>query len=175
MTESQVRALFNQIADGEAGPSRVDTQLALRRGRARLRWRRACVAGAPVLAAATAAAVALAVAAGPARPAAGRAGEPPALLTRRHAARCWLASRPQTPGKRTDRMFGAVLTALRQTGSCAHRRILSGGYGRDRPQSVTCRVGRVGHAATPERRFTGADRFGRQCAAGASFCIARCL
>ncbi len=73
MTESQVRALFNQIADGEAGPSRVDTQLALRRGRARLRWRRACVAGAPVLAAATAAAVALAVAAGPARPGAGLA------------------------------------------------------------------------------------------------------
>jgi hypothetical protein len=69
MTESQVRALFNQIADGEAGPSRMDTQLALRRGRARLRWRRACVAGAPVLVAA--AVVAVAVAASPARPGAG--------------------------------------------------------------------------------------------------------
>jgi hypothetical protein len=73
MTESQVRALFNQIADGGAGSWRVDTQLALRRGRARLRWRRACVAGAPLLAAAAATAVALAAAAGPARPGAGPA------------------------------------------------------------------------------------------------------
>jgi len=71
MIESQVRVLFNQMADGEAGPSRLDTQLALRRGRARLRWRRACLAGAPVLAAA--AIVALAVAAGPVRPGAGPA------------------------------------------------------------------------------------------------------
>jgi hypothetical protein len=62
MTESQVRTLFNQIAEGEAGPSRVETQLLLRRGRARLRWRRACLAGAPVLAAVTTAAVVLAVA-----------------------------------------------------------------------------------------------------------------
>jgi hypothetical protein len=75
MTESQVRALFNQIADGEAGRSRVDTALALRRGRARLRWRRACVAGAPVLAAA--AVVALAVA-GPVRPGAGPPAAGPA-------------------------------------------------------------------------------------------------
>lgn len=68
MTEPQVRALFNQIADGEAAPSRVDTQLALRRGRARLRWRRACVASVPVLTAAVVAVMALAVAAGPGRP-----------------------------------------------------------------------------------------------------------
>ena len=67
MTEPQVRTLFNQIADGEAGPSRVDTQLILRRGRARLRWRRACLAGAPVLAAVTTAAVVLAMTAGPFR------------------------------------------------------------------------------------------------------------
>jgi hypothetical protein len=73
MIESQIHAVFNQIADGEAGPSRVDAQLALRRGRARLRWRRACVAGTPVLAAAAAAAVALAVAVGPLRPGAGPA------------------------------------------------------------------------------------------------------
>ena len=78
MTEPQVRALFNQIADGEAAPSRVDTQLALRRGRARLRWRRACVASAPVLAAAAVAVVALAVAAGPGRPGAGPAATGPA-------------------------------------------------------------------------------------------------
>lgn len=78
MTEPQVRALFNQIADGEAAPSRVDTQLALRRGRARLRWRRACVAGAPVLAAAAVAVVTLAVAAGPGRPGAGPAAAGPA-------------------------------------------------------------------------------------------------
>lgn len=67
MTESQVRTLFNQIAEVETGPSRVDTQLLLRRGRARLRWRRMCLAGAPVLAAVTTAAVILATAAGPFR------------------------------------------------------------------------------------------------------------
>jgi len=67
VTESQVRTLFHQIAEGEAGPSRVDTQLLLSRGRARLRWRRACLAGAPVLAAVTTAAVVLAMAAGPFR------------------------------------------------------------------------------------------------------------
>jgi hypothetical protein len=71
MTESQLRALFNQIADDEPGPSRVDTKLLLRRGRARVRWRRACVAGAPVLAAV--AVVALAVTAGPVRPGPGPA------------------------------------------------------------------------------------------------------
>jgi hypothetical protein len=75
VTESQVRALFNQIADGKAPPSRVDPQLALRRGRSRLRWRRACV---PVLAAAAVAVVALAVAAGPGRPGAGPAAAGPA-------------------------------------------------------------------------------------------------
>jgi hypothetical protein len=65
MIESQVRALFAEIADGEPTSSRVDTQLARSRGRARLRWRRACVAGGSVLAAA--AVVALAVGVGPAR------------------------------------------------------------------------------------------------------------
>jgi hypothetical protein len=70
VTESQVRALFDQIAEGEASPSRVDTQLAIRRGRARLRWRRACLAGTPVVAAAAAIAIAaLAVTASPVRPA----------------------------------------------------------------------------------------------------------
>jgi hypothetical protein len=69
MIECQVRALFTEIASSEPGYSQVDTQLAHRRGRARLRWHRACVAGAPALAAAAVAAVALAVsAAGPARP-----------------------------------------------------------------------------------------------------------
>ena len=41
MIESQVRALFAEIADGEPVPPRVDIPLARRRGRARLRWRRA--------------------------------------------------------------------------------------------------------------------------------------
>ena len=44
MTESQIHALFTEIADGDPGPSRVDTRLAHRRGRARLRWQRACAA-----------------------------------------------------------------------------------------------------------------------------------
>ncbi len=69
MIESQVRALFTGIANGEPGASRVDTQLARRRGRARLRWRRAGLASAPLVAAAAVAAVALAVgAAAPPRP-----------------------------------------------------------------------------------------------------------
>jgi hypothetical protein len=76
MTESQVRALFKQIADDEAGPSRVDTPLALRRGRARLRWRRACVAGGSVLAAAAVAVLAVGV--GPVRPGPGPAAAGPA-------------------------------------------------------------------------------------------------
>jgi hypothetical protein len=69
MLESQVRALFMEIADGEPDPPRVDTELAHRRGRARLRWRRASLAGTPVLAAATVAA--LVVAGVPFRPGTG--------------------------------------------------------------------------------------------------------
>ncbi len=61
MIESQVRALFTAIASSEPGASQVDTQLAHRRGRARLRWRRAGVAGTPVVAAVAIAAVVLAV------------------------------------------------------------------------------------------------------------------
>ena len=74
MIESQLRELFSQLADGTPAPSRVDTQLALHRGRAQRRWRRARVAGAPVLAAAAVAAVVLAVLAGPFRPGAGPVG-----------------------------------------------------------------------------------------------------
>jgi hypothetical protein len=66
MIESRVRTLFAEIADGEPVPSRVDVQLARRRGRARLRWRRACVAGTSVLA--VAAVAVLAVGVGPVRP-----------------------------------------------------------------------------------------------------------
>jgi hypothetical protein len=69
MIESQVRALFSAMASSEPGASQVDTQLAHRQGRARLRWRRAGVAGAPVAAAVAVAAVVLAVgAAAPHRP-----------------------------------------------------------------------------------------------------------
>jgi hypothetical protein len=78
MTEPQVRALFKEMADGGAGTSGVDTRLALHRGRKRLRWRRAGMAGAPVLAAAAAVAVAFTAAAGPVRPAAGPAATGPA-------------------------------------------------------------------------------------------------
>ena len=65
MIESQIRALFTEIADGEPAPSQVDIQLARRRGRARLRRRRASVAGTSVLAAA--AVVVLAMGVGPVR------------------------------------------------------------------------------------------------------------
>jgi len=61
MTEPQIRALFTGIAEAEAGPSRVSPQAALRRGRARRRWRRAWLAGVPVLAAVAVAAVILAM------------------------------------------------------------------------------------------------------------------
>jgi hypothetical protein len=73
MTESQIHALFTEIADGDPGPSQVDTRLAHRRGRARLRWRRAYAAGTPVLAAAAVAVVALGMGAGTARHRAGPA------------------------------------------------------------------------------------------------------
>src|SRR5690348_25714 len=76
MIESQIRVLFTEIADSEPVPSRVDVQLARSRGRARLRWRRACVAGGSVLAAA--AVVALAVGVGPVRPGPGPAAAGPA-------------------------------------------------------------------------------------------------
>ena len=69
MIESQVRELFTEIADAEPADSRVDLQFARRRGRARLRWRRACVAGTSVLAAVAVAALALT--AGSVRPGAG--------------------------------------------------------------------------------------------------------
>jgi hypothetical protein len=61
MAEPQIRALFAEIADREPASSRVDIQLARRRGRARLRWRRACVAGTSVLAAAAVVALAVGV------------------------------------------------------------------------------------------------------------------
>jgi hypothetical protein len=84
MTESQVRALFTEIADGAAGPSRVDPQVALRRGRARRRWRRAGLAGVPVLAAAAVAAVILAMVAGPFRPGASPVTPSPGPPAPRH-------------------------------------------------------------------------------------------
>jgi hypothetical protein len=98
MIEDQVRALFTGIADGEPTPSRVDIGLAHRRGRARLRWRRAGLAGAPVLAAAAVAAVALAVGAAPSRPGPGPALVAPAAAPRQfnplapYAAFGWLPS-----------------------------------------------------------------------------------
>jgi hypothetical protein len=76
MIESQVRELFTEIADAEPAGSRVDLQFARRRGRARLRWRRACVAGTSVLAAAAVAALALT--AGSFRPGAGPPAAGPA-------------------------------------------------------------------------------------------------
>jgi hypothetical protein len=50
MIEQQIRDLFAETADGEpAAPAQVDLQAAHRRGRARLRWRRAGLAGACAL------------------------------------------------------------------------------------------------------------------------------
>ncbi len=78
MSEPQIRALFTEIADGEPARTQVDIQFARRRGRARLRRRRASVAGTSVLA--TAAVVVLAMGVGPVRlgsgPPAGRPAAP---------------------------------------------------------------------------------------------------
>jgi len=77
MIESQVRALLAEIADGgEAALSQVDVQLARRRGRARLRWRRACMAGTSVLAAVVVAALVVGVL--PGRPGSGPPAGPAA-------------------------------------------------------------------------------------------------
>jgi hypothetical protein len=73
MLESELGALFNQIAESEPAMSRIDPQLAHRQGRSRLRRRLAGVAGTPVLAAAVAVVVALTVGAAPARPTPGPA------------------------------------------------------------------------------------------------------
>lgn len=75
MDESQVRAALKQLAGGEPPPSRVDIGLARSRGRRLLRWRRAGLASAPVLAAAAVAAVVVAAGAvgGPPRGAEGPA------------------------------------------------------------------------------------------------------
>ncbi len=76
MSEPQIRALFTEIADAEPARSPVDIQLARSRGRARLRWRRACMAGTSVLAAV--AAVVLAVSLGAVRLGSGPASGPAA-------------------------------------------------------------------------------------------------
>src|SRR5581483_397871 len=75
--EPQVRAQFAEIADDEPALSRVDVEVARARGRARLRWRRTCVAGSSVLAAVAAVALAVAVV-GPPGPAAGPPAAGPA-------------------------------------------------------------------------------------------------
>ena len=68
MIESQIRDLFTGIAGDEPETSRVDAELARRRGRARLRRRWAAAAGTPLLAAATAVAVVVTVVLPPAHP-----------------------------------------------------------------------------------------------------------
>jgi hypothetical protein len=70
MIEQQIRDVFAATADSEPGPSQVDVRRAHRQGRARLRWRRAGLAGAAALAAAVAVVAALVVVV-PAEPAPG--------------------------------------------------------------------------------------------------------
>ncbi len=49
MDEERARALLELVADTPAPPARVDIELARSQGRTRLRWYRACLAGAPAL------------------------------------------------------------------------------------------------------------------------------
>jgi hypothetical protein len=60
MTEQQIRELFTEMANRAPASSRIDPRL-LRRGRARLRWRRAGLAGASAVATAAAIATSLAI------------------------------------------------------------------------------------------------------------------
>jgi hypothetical protein len=152
MIEDQVRALFTSIADGEPVPSRVNTGLALRRGRARLRWRRAGLAGAPVLAAAAVAAVALAVGAAPFRPGPGPAIVAPSAAPRQfnplapYAAFGWLpAGNPVLIGGSSRSL------AFQVAGPGMARRpwmldVAAAGYCRLAPaaQELTCRTGPSG-------------------------------
>ena len=77
MTEPQLRALFREMAEGVPAASRVNPALARRRGRARLRWRRAGVAGTSMAAAAVAVTVTLAVGLSPLPPGSGPAAAGP--------------------------------------------------------------------------------------------------
>ncbi len=62
MIEQQIRDLFAETAGREPpAPAQVDLHLARRQGRARLRWRRAIVAGGSLLAAAAVTALLVAV------------------------------------------------------------------------------------------------------------------
>ncbi len=88
MDEPGVRAMLDKLAAGDPPPSRVSVEQARRRGRARLRWRRAGLAGAPVLAAATVTAIVMMMSAGAASigvPAAGASrpatASPPASVS----------------------------------------------------------------------------------------------
>lgn len=85
MIEQQIRDLFATTADGEPGPCRVDVHLGRRQGRARLRWRRASLAGAVALVAAVSAVLVVAV---PAQPAPG----------------------PETSGPSAPRQFSPLVT-----------------------------------------------------------------
>ena len=158
MIEDQVRALFTGIADGEPTPSRVDTGLAHRRGRARLRWRRAGLAGAPVLAAAAVAAVALAVGAGPFRagPAPGPAVVAPTVAPRQfnplapYAAFGWLpAGNPVlTGGSSRSLAFQVAGPGVAQRPWMLD--VAAAGYCRLAPsaQELACRISRPGPSQT---------------------------
>jgi hypothetical protein len=50
MSEADIRAHLERLAGTEAPPARVDIGMAVRRGRRRLRWRRAGISGTPVAA-----------------------------------------------------------------------------------------------------------------------------
>jgi hypothetical protein len=156
MIEDQVRALFTGIADGEPTPSRVDTGLARRRGRARLRWRRAGLAGAPVLAAAAVAAVALAVGVAPFRPGPGPAVVAPAAAPRQfnplapYAAFGWLpAGNPVlTGGSSRSLAFQVAGPGVAQRPWMLN--VAAAGYCRLAPsaQELACRISPRGPSQT---------------------------
>ena len=85
MIEQQIRDLFAETADGEPGRAQVDVHLAHRQGRARLRWRRAGLAGVSALAVTLVAALVVAV---------------PAPL----------GPRPETGGPPAPRQFNPLIT-----------------------------------------------------------------
>jgi hypothetical protein len=123
MVESQLRALYEQIASSEPPPSLVDPALARRRGRIRHRWRRAAIAGGPLAAAAAAAAAILLT--GTATLIPGTGGTAPATSV------APAAGRPQ-PGSpaRAPRRFNPLIPYASFGWLPAGLSLLSGGTGR---------------------------------------------
>ncbi len=157
--EARVREMFEQVADTHQPPANVSIGAAASQGRSRLRWRRARLAGPPVLAASAVIAVALAgvlpggKAGAPAlRHPAATKGTPEAAAPRRfnplvpYASLGWLPAGESVSSGATGRV-GMFLTA----GSGSHVRWQLWVYARGKCRLTTQRVP-AGSSTRPSRR-----------------------